>query len=123
MPERSQRGNRISTWWISRFAGRMHRDTQSGFRVYPRSMFGGRPLRSSRFATETELLLRAAKHGVALVEVPIATIYNTGSVTHFRDVSDTLRIIFLVLGSLFWRDEPGGGGRRNDSPTVTPHAG
>src|SRR5581483_11090272 len=36
MPTWSRIGNRISTYWISRYAGRPHRDTQSGFRVYPR---------------------------------------------------------------------------------------
>src|SRR5258706_64495 len=71
MPRRSRVGNRISTWWISRFAGRPHSDTQSGFRVYPRALFADVRLRSRRFETETELLLRAARRGLPLVEVPI----------------------------------------------------
>jgi hypothetical protein len=104
MPRRSRTGNRISTYWISRFAGRPHRDTQSGFRVYPRALFAGPPLRSRRFETETELLLLAAKLGVPLVEVEVQTIYHRGgSPTHFRDLSDTLRIMRLVMGSPWWR--------------------
>jgi glycosyltransferase involved in cell wall biosynthesis len=104
MPRRSRTGNRISTWWISKFAGRPHRDTQSGFRVYPRALYSGAPFRSSRFDTETELLLRSAKLGLSLVEVPIATIYREGHATHFRNFRDTLRIIKLVIGSPWWRD-------------------
>jgi glycosyltransferase involved in cell wall biosynthesis len=106
MPRRSQVGNRISTWWISRFARRPHRDTQSGFRVYPRPLWRSGPLRTRRFDTETELLLRAAKLGLPLVEVPVRTIYHGGDgekhATHFRNVRDTLRIIRLVIGSPWW---------------------
>jgi glycosyltransferase involved in cell wall biosynthesis len=102
MPRRSRIGNRISTWWISKFAGRPHSDTQSGFRVYPRALFGSVKLISRKFDTETELLLRAAKLGVPLVEVGIATIYTPDRVTHFHGFRDTLRVIKLVLGSPFW---------------------
>jgi glycosyltransferase involved in cell wall biosynthesis len=107
MPRRSRRGNSISTWWISRFAGRAHRDTQSGFRVYPRALFAGHRFRTSRFDTETELLLVAARRGVPLVEEPVRTIYHAdghpgAARTHFRDFRDTMRIIALVIGSPVW---------------------
>jgi glycosyltransferase involved in cell wall biosynthesis len=102
MPRRSRVGNTISTWWISKFAGRNYRDTQSGFRVYPRALFAAVKLRSRRFDTETELLLRAAQMGLPLVEVPIATIYTSDRVTHFHGFRDTLRVIRLVIGSPFW---------------------
>jgi hypothetical protein len=101
MPRRSRIGNRISTWWISRFAGRRYQDTQSGFRVYPAALFDV-PLISTKFDTETELLLRAAKMSLPLVEVPIRTIYGPGRVTHFHGFRDTLRVIKLVLGSPLW---------------------
>jgi hypothetical protein len=101
MPRRSRIGNRISTWWISRFAGLHYHDTQSGFRVYPRALFDV-PLRSTKFDTETELLLRAAKMGLPLLEVPIRTIYGPDRVTHFHGFRDTLRVIKLVLGSPLW---------------------
>jgi glycosyltransferase involved in cell wall biosynthesis len=101
MPRRSRIGNRISTWWISKFAGRRHSDTQSGFRLYPAPLIA-LPLRSQRFETETELVLRAAKERLPLVEVPVKTIYAVEQSTHFRDFRDTLRVIRLVLGSLAW---------------------
>ena len=110
MPARSRTGNRISTYWISRFAGRPHQDTQSGFRVYPSALIGLGGLRSSHFDTETELLLVAARRRIPLLEVPVRTIYaGATNHTHFRDFRDTLRIMRLVIGSPFWRDraEPG----------------
>lgn len=107
MPRRSRIGNTISTFFISRFAGRPHRDTQSGFRIYPGELLRAAPLRTRRFDTETELLLWASKLGVALREVPIQTIYHGAAhVTHFRTLTDTLRVIRLVVGSLSWRTEP-----------------
>jgi glycosyltransferase involved in cell wall biosynthesis len=105
MPRRSRIGNRISTWWISKFAGRPHSDTQSGFRVYPRALYAHVALRSRRFETETELLLHAARRGLPLVEVPIRTIYGPDRVTHFHGFRDTMRVIRLVIGSPLWPRE------------------
>lgn len=101
MPRRSRVGNRISTFWISLYAGRRHRDTQSGFRVYPRAMFDV-PLKSTRFDTETELLLRAAKMKLPLVEVPVKTIYAADHASHFHGLRDTLRVMKLVFFSPLW---------------------
>jgi hypothetical protein len=101
MPRRSRIGNRISTWWISRYAGRTHRDTQSGFRVYPRALFDV-PLISTRFETESELLLRASKLKLPLVEVPIRTIYAVDHASHFHGFRDTMRVIRLVFFSPLW---------------------
>jgi hypothetical protein len=101
MPRRSRIGNRISTWWISRYAGRTHHDTQSGFRVYPRALFDV-PLISTRFETESELLLRAAKLGLPLAEVPIRTIYAADHASHFHGFRDTMRVIKLVFFSPLW---------------------
>jgi glycosyltransferase involved in cell wall biosynthesis len=103
MPTRSRIGNRISTWWISRYAGRPHSDTQSGFRVYPRALYAQLALRSRRFETETELLLHAARMQLPLVEVPISTIYGPDRVTHFHGFRDTMRVITLVFFSPLWR--------------------
>jgi hypothetical protein len=103
MPTRSRIGNRISTWWISRYAGRLHTDTQSGFRVYPRALYARLALRSRRFETETELLLHAARMKLPLVEVPISTIYGPDRVTHFHGFRDTIRVITLVFFSPLWK--------------------
>src|SRR6185436_8784283 len=76
MPRRSRIGNTISTFFISRYAGRPLTDSQSGFRVYPAELLAGAPLKTRRFETETELLLWSCKLGLPLVEVPIQTIYH-----------------------------------------------
>jgi outer membrane lipoprotein-sorting protein len=101
MPRRSRVGNRISTWWISRYAGVRYQDTQSGFRVYPRAMFD-LALRTTKFDTEAELLLRAAKMKLPLVEVPVKTIYTANHASHFHGFADTLRVMKLVFFSPLW---------------------
>ncbi len=103
MPRRSRIGNSISTWWIGKFAGRPFQDTQSGFRIYPRALYERVTLKTTRFDTETELLLRAAKIGLPILEVPISTIYETDRVTHFHGFVDTMRVIKLVFFSPLWR--------------------
>ena len=102
MPLRSRIGNAISTWWISRFAGRRHRDTQSGYRLYPRALLAV-PIETAHFETETELLLRAAQLSIPLVELPIETIYPSDHTTHFRGFADTWRVLTVVLKSPFWK--------------------
>ncbi len=102
MPTRSRIGNRISTFWIGLYAGQRYADTQSGFRVYPRAIAALPSLRTSRFDTEAELLLTAAKLGLALVEVPVRTIYDDDRITHFHGLKDTLRVMRLVFTSPVW---------------------
>jgi len=103
MPSWNRLGNRTSTFWIGVFAGRTIRDSQSGFRVYPRALIATPP-RSRGFETESELLLRAARLGLELEWVPIRTIYEPPAErrSHFRPVWDTLRIITLVLRQTRW---------------------
>ena len=102
MPRRSRIGNRISTYWIALYAGRAYADTQSGFRIYPRAIAALPALRTTRFNTEAELLLTAAKLGLPLVEVPVRTIYDADRVTHFHGFTDTLRVMRLVFLSPLW---------------------
>lgn len=106
MPRRSRVGNHISTFFISVFAGRRYRDTQSGYRIYPAALLRRAPYRGQRFEIETELLLWSSKLDILTREVPIATLYGGAAGaprTHFRNVHDTLRILRLVVGSPLWR--------------------
>jgi glycosyltransferase involved in cell wall biosynthesis len=105
MPALNRVGNRVSTFWISLFAGRPLPDSQSGFRIYPRALIA-HPTRSSGFETESELVLRAARLGLAIECVPIRTIYAPPGVnrSHFRPGRDTARIVTLVLRQLRWRE-------------------
>lgn len=122
MPRWSRIGNTISTFFISRFAGRRYQDTQSGYRVYPAGLLRRVALKTRHFETETELLLWAGKLGVPICEVAIQTIYHEPRryalrdredpgqprATHFRIRQDTWRVIRLVAMSPWWTVPEGG---------------
>ncbi len=97
------RANRFGNWIADRLlrlvAGRPLPDTQSGFRVYPVAATLALGTEGSRFDFETEVLLRAARHGIALVGVPVRVHYPPVAVrvSHYRPWVDTLRIIRTVL--------------------------
>lgn len=102
MPARSRFGNRFSTWWISLFARHSFSDTQTGFRIYPTAFVSDLPLQTHRFDTETEILFWAAHKNIAIVEQPIATVYGSDHVSHFRGFADSMRVLRLVVSSPVW---------------------
>ncbi|HEY1586510.1 MAG TPA: hypothetical protein VGH63_12535, partial [Polyangia bacterium] len=67
----------------------------------PRAMFDV-TLRTTKFDTEAELLLRAAKMKLPLVEVPVKTIYAANHASHFHGFRDTLRVMKVVFFSPLW---------------------
>lgn len=75
--------------WVS--SGLGVADSQSGMRCYPLGVVGGLGARASRYAFETEIIVRAAWAGVRIVEVPISGMYQVpgGRVTHFRKGRDS----------------------------------
>jgi hypothetical protein len=60
------------------------------------------PLVTSRYDTESEILIRAGRRGAGIASIPIESIYGSG-VSHINPVIDTLRFLRLVVRSLFWR--------------------
>ena len=100
-------GNRFACFWISWAAGHTIADSQTGLRVYPRSVMtlaldGGAP--SDRFTFESEILIEAAAHGHETLAVPVAGRYPEGARrSHYRGVVDTARIVAMVAGRLVRR--------------------
>jgi glycosyltransferase involved in cell wall biosynthesis len=97
--------NRIGVYCISWAVGQPLTDTQSGFRVYGRKVIETIPLWTSRYDTETEILLKAGLLGMKITYVPIKTIYyeDDNSSSSFRAFPDTFLICMVFLKSLFWR--------------------
>jgi glycosyltransferase involved in cell wall biosynthesis len=98
-PRGNRFGNGVSNFFLSAFAGRTLRDTQCGLRRYPVAEALALGARSSGYAFEAEIVLRALAAGLPLVEVPVRVLYppaGEGS-THFRNVRDPTRIVFSVV--------------------------
>jgi glycosyltransferase involved in cell wall biosynthesis len=106
-PARRYYANRFAGFGISWAAGYPIADTQTGFRVYPASLFS--LLRRDDFGWdgfvfESEVLIRAAHRGVRAVAVPIPGIYpKSARASHFRPVMDVVRIMAMVGGHLVRR--------------------
>ena len=92
-------GNCIADALMHVVAGQALPDTQSGFRVYPLPATLALGAVGARYDFETEVLLRAARHGLALVGVPVRVHYPpiAERVSHFEPWTDTLRIIGTVV--------------------------
>lgn len=106
-PARRYYANCFARFWISWASGYPIADTQTGFRVYPASLFAKlerADFRWDGFVFESEVLIRAARLGVKSVAVPIPGIYPTlARPSHFRPVIDIARIVVMVAGHLLRR--------------------
>jgi glycosyltransferase involved in cell wall biosynthesis len=103
-PARRYYANCFARFWISWAAGYPIADTQTGFRAYPAHLFKRvkhDDFRAEGFVFESEVLIRAAHHGVRSIAVPIPGIYpKTARPSHFRPVADIARIVVMVAGHL-----------------------
>lgn len=104
VPLRSRFGNAATRLLFRAATGQRLHDTQTGLRGFPSDLLPWlTSLRGNRYEYELVMLLHAAREGIELRSVPIATIYDEGNATsHFRPVADSLRIyapLLLFLGS------------------------
>jgi glycosyltransferase involved in cell wall biosynthesis len=105
-PLANQRSNRISNFWLSRFAGQLLLDTQCGLRRYPLAdtlALGGQ---ATGFGYEAEIVLRAARAGLPLIQEPVRVVYPREDErhSHFHVVRDPARIIARILAT--WAAAP-----------------
>jgi glycosyltransferase involved in cell wall biosynthesis len=98
-PGPSQFSNRFSNWWVSLFAGVKLHDTQCGLRRYPlrETLELGSDARGYGF--ECDLLVRAGRRGIPIVEVPVRVIYppRDQRISHFHAVRDPARIVARLV--------------------------
>jgi len=94
-PLRSRVGNAAATGVVGGLTGLAVHDTQTGLRAYPARMLPWLLGTSADgFDYEMELLLRASRDDLRVLEVPIETVYlerNAGS--HFRPLVDSWRVV------------------------------
>ncbi len=83
--------NWLSSTLVSRLTGMPVPDSQSGFRAMTRAVAETVRPEGKRYEFETEFLLEAARRGFRIGSVEVPAVYE-GSVSHFRYVSDTMRL-------------------------------
>jgi glycosyltransferase involved in cell wall biosynthesis len=91
--------NGFSNVFLSWFGGVPLSDSQCGLRRYPVPETLALGARSNGYAFEAETLLRAARLGWRIDQLPVRVIYPPASerVSHFHAVRDPARIVFRVL--------------------------
>ena len=91
-------GNFVLNTTFRLLYGQKITDTQSGYRAFRMDKFDGFAWASSGYDVETEMLTNARKHGLKLVELPIATKYHNSY--KGTTIFDGIKIFCKML---FWR--------------------
>lgn len=107
IPAKRYYANKIANFWIAWAAGYPLSDSQSGFRLYPVSLFKNMNIsisKSSSFVFESEIIIKAAQRGIYSQPVPIPAVYTENArPSHFRGVRDITLITLMVAKSLLSR--------------------
>lgn len=107
VPWTSRFGREFSNFWVRSAGGPRLRDTQSGMRTYPLPEALHLGVKSRRFQFEVEVLVRAARRGIPVIEVPVSVYYPQGDerVSHYRPFVDFIRnsstFTRLIIGRIF----------------------
>jgi hypothetical protein len=96
MPASRYWSNVIGSWALGGLVGVPIRDTQSGFRLIRLAALEPLTLSSTGYEIETEMLIRLARRGAVVREIPVALAYD-GAPSKLRPVRDTTRTCFLAL--------------------------
>nr|WP_320194252.1 glycosyltransferase family 2 protein [uncultured Desulfobacter sp.] len=91
VPWTSRMGRRFSNMWITASGGPGVRDSQSGFRIYPLPETLNLKTQARRYQFEVEVLVKAHRNKIEVIEVPIRVEYPVDRVSHFRPFIDFLR--------------------------------
>lgn len=108
MPFRRKATNCLSSRILSVLTGQRIEDSQCGFRLMRTEVLERLALRTTKFDTESEMLVQAGRKGFRLGNLRIATIYGAER-SHVRPVVDTLRFLRVAAKYVF----RGKGRRRN----------
>lgn len=101
MPWVRRLSNRLSSRLISWAAKTEIPDAQCGMRVYPIEQTLALNLESTGYALESEVLVKACRRGIPVVNVPISCHYPEGtSASGYRAFVDSWRIAKIVVRSL-----------------------
>lgn len=91
--------NQFMSWFISVIAKQRIPDTQCGFRLIKKEALKNIQLKTSRFETESEILIKASHKGYKIESLPIGTIYNKEK-SQINPVLDTIRFVRFVFNIL-----------------------
>ncbi|MCP4571259.1 MAG: glycosyltransferase family 2 protein [bacterium] len=91
--------NRFTSWVVSRLAGTAIPDSQNGYRLFRTTVLEGVELKTNRYDSESEILVRLARRGARIGSVPITTVYGDeeSSINPFVDTGRFFRLVFMLM--------------------------
>ncbi|RJO63541.1 MAG: glycosyltransferase family 2 protein [Candidatus Omnitrophota bacterium] len=92
--------NMFMSWLISVVTMQNIPDSQCGFRLIKKDTLHSFSLTSFKFEMETELLLKAARHGIRIESIPVKTVYSDER-SHINPFWDTLRFIAFMIRQIW----------------------
>jgi glycosyltransferase involved in cell wall biosynthesis len=93
--------NRATSAFVSLRTGQRVPDSQNGYRMLKTSIFQKVRLETTKYDTESEILIKAAGIGGTILSIPVQTIYGSEA-SRVNPFVDTLRFFRMVFRSLFW---------------------
>ena len=96
MPKHRRVANFLSSAATRLVSGGAVNDSQSGFRGIRREVLEEVHASGDRYEYETDFIIRAARAGFTITNVPISTIYGPRS--YFREFHDAMRVIGVLWG-------------------------
>ncbi len=93
--------NRTVNLVVSLLSGVRTMDVQCGFRYIDLKIFDEIELRTNRYQTESEMVVKAARKKFRIGFVPVSTIYGSEK-SHINPLIDTVRFISMAVRFL-WR--------------------
>jgi glycosyltransferase involved in cell wall biosynthesis len=99
MPRLRLLTNIVTSFIVSLLCMRKVTDSQTGYRLIRTEVLRNVELETANYETESEIIIKAARKGFAITEVPIKTIY-AGQESKIKPGRDTLRFAKLVIRSV-----------------------
>lgn len=103
VPPRNAFGNKVTAWCFKALCGIAVTDTQTGLRgISAAFAYEILDLSGERFEYETNMLMQAKRLDIAILEVPISTVYiNDNATSHFNPLRDSFSIYHQILKFLW----------------------
>jgi glycosyltransferase involved in cell wall biosynthesis len=92
--------NRFMSWILSCLTKQKIPDTQCGFRLIKTEVLKRIELVTSKYETESEILIKGSRLGFKIESVPIKTVYSDEK-SQINPLIDTLRFIRLIIRELW----------------------
>ncbi|MFA4993068.1 MAG: glycosyltransferase family 2 protein [Candidatus Omnitrophota bacterium] len=100
MPVLRIAANRFMSWMISVITKQHIPDTQCGFRLVKKEVLQKIDFSTSKYETESEILIKASRLGFKIESVPVQTIYS-GQKSRIDPFFDTLRFTRFIILEFF----------------------